>query len=431
MKNYTFVIKFTCLLIVVVLLREYYLSITTFPNLESEVSLYETFGISDWLINYRGGFVRRGLAGEVLWLLYQIHPYNVVYVIIGITAISLIALTALCVILFRRMGWPLWILLFPMFLYSSYYGLGGQLGFRRDTLLLLLSYLLFWQYKKYVKGGGISRFCLLSIWILSILIILLHEGVIFSIFPFLVLHTFVINNTSATRAAKNLLLLWFPSAITLVAVISFHGNDNISELIWKSWMPCFMAYPYSDSIPPIGLGPSFLSSSFSDGYNLAKELTWKPYFIACIPAWPFNIYLFIAFYYLFTRMGIMSIRNKRRIPDHVQMSNIFLFQLVFTTPMLGIIGCDWFRSIPICCITSCFLCFLFPEHQNVPAIINRFSEWIQRIIGKSYCLGSSWVYYIVLISLPFCHHCARPGGMFPFIPLDLKGKLLETVMEWI
>jgi hypothetical protein len=86
MKYYSIVVKLTCLLIVAVLLREYYLSISSFPKLEPEVSLYETFGISDWLINYQGGFLRRGLAGEVLWRLYQLHPYNVVYVIIGITA---------------------------------------------------------------------------------------------------------------------------------------------------------------------------------------------------------------------------------------------------------------------------------------------------------------------------------------------------------
>ena len=428
MKYYSIVVKLTCLLIVAVLLREYYLSISSFPKLEPEVSLYETFGISDWLINYQGGFVRRGLAGEVLWRLYQLHPYNVVYVIIGITSICLIALTILCIALFRRMGWPVWMLLFPMFLYYCSYGLGGQLGFRRDTLMLLLAFLLFGQYRKYVEGNWRSLF---PIWFLSVLMILLHEGVIFSIFPFLILHTFVYNKSFISKVVKNLLLLWLPSAIALLAVVIFNGRDNSPEVIWQSWMPCFMAYPFGFSLPPIGLGPSWLSSSLREGNLFAMELTWKPEFIAGIPVWPFNIYLLIAIYYLFTRMEKLKVGKIKQIADHVQMSNVFLLQLLFTMPMLGVIGCDWYRSIPICCITSCFLCFLFPEHQNVPTIINRFSGWLQQKIDYSSYLSSSWVYYLVLVSLPLCYHCARPGGMFPFIPLDLKGNLLETVMEWI
>jgi hypothetical protein len=293
--------------------------------------------------------------------------------------------------------------------------------------MLLLAFLLFWQYRKYVEGNWRSLF---PIWFLSVLMILLHEGVIFSIFPFLALHTLVYYKSSVSNMVKNSLLLWSPAVIALLAVVLFHGKDNSPEVIWQSWMPCFMAYPFGDSIPPIGLGPSWLSSSLREGNQLAKELTWKSEFMAGVPAWPFNIYMFIAIYYLFTRMEKTIVNNRQQI-DHIQMSNVFLLQLLFTMPMLGVIGCDLFRSIPICCITSCFLCFIFPEHQNVPTIINRFSGWLQQRIDHSSYLSSSWVYYLVLVSLPFCYHCARPGGMFPFIPLDMKGKLLETVMEWI
>ena len=131
---------------VLVLLRQFYIDIGSFPNIFGKYTLYESWGVSEWLINYQGGFVRRGLAGEILYRLYQIHPYPVPYLIIGISVVCLVGLTLLCIILFRRMNWPIWLLLFPMFLYYRLYGLEmGILDSRRDCLMLLLSFGLFLQ----------------------------------------------------------------------------------------------------------------------------------------------------------------------------------------------------------------------------------------------------------------------------------------------
>ena len=157
------VLKITCLIIVVVLLRQFYLDIKYFPDLFGDLSLYESWGISEWLINYQGGFVRRGLAGEILYRLYQIHPYPVPYLIIGINVACLVGLISLCIILFRRMNWPIWLLLFPMFLYYRLYGLEmGVLDSRRDCLMLLLSFGLFMQYRKYLLGGG-HNLCMVTL----------------------------------------------------------------------------------------------------------------------------------------------------------------------------------------------------------------------------------------------------------------------------
>ena len=38
---------------------------------------YKSFEISDWLINYEGGFVRRGVMGEIIYILYTYIPFSV------------------------------------------------------------------------------------------------------------------------------------------------------------------------------------------------------------------------------------------------------------------------------------------------------------------------------------------------------------------
>lgn len=48
---------------------------------------YETYEISDWMINYQGGFIRRGLIGQILLLANHIHVYNLRYAILIIELI--------------------------------------------------------------------------------------------------------------------------------------------------------------------------------------------------------------------------------------------------------------------------------------------------------------------------------------------------------
>ena len=63
---------------------------------------YNGFEISDWMINYQGGFVRRGLVGELLFMLEKVKPYNLRYAVIGIDTL----LTQASKVLFGRVVEP-------------------------------------------------------------------------------------------------------------------------------------------------------------------------------------------------------------------------------------------------------------------------------------------------------------------------------------
>ena len=75
---------------------------------------YYDFNISDWLINYQGGFIRRGLIGEVLYQIYQLHPFSIKTAIISIDICAFLAFAALSVRAFIRERWSLLPLLFPL-----------------------------------------------------------------------------------------------------------------------------------------------------------------------------------------------------------------------------------------------------------------------------------------------------------------------------
>jgi hypothetical protein len=390
---------------------------------------YESLEISDWLINYQGGFVRRGLAGELLWRLYQLHPYPVATVIMIIYFISVMLIITLLVWLFRRNGWSLYLLPFPLFLYVSLER-GFMLG-KRDYIQLLLAFVVFWEFRNYLIESALKKRIIhvVVLWCLTVLMLLLHEGIFFAVFPFLVLYTFVRYRESWKNFLRKTVLLWWPAGMILCMIVAFHGHEQTGQTIWHSWYPCFNAYPLSVALPALGEGLQWIGGSFAKGVYNSLDCSWRLNFLGPLPVWPFNVYMLACIYYLVTRMNTLRMGWYALKPiDHVQLSNIVLLQFVFILPLLGIIACDMCRFVPYWCVTSCFLYGLFPERKGIPSFIDRLSMRLQEGIDNSRLLCSPWAYFIVLITLPLCFSSASPNGMFPFIPNDLKHRLVEMLI---
>ena len=71
---------------------------------------YQSWEISDWLINYESGFVRRGLMGELLWLAEQVHPFDVRFAIAAICAVSSLVVLGILIRIFKKEGWAVLVL---------------------------------------------------------------------------------------------------------------------------------------------------------------------------------------------------------------------------------------------------------------------------------------------------------------------------------
>ena len=71
---------------------------------------YRSYGVSEWLINCEGGFVRRGIIGQLLYYIEQLQLYDVRTCIMIICIISSIIILCLTLQIFRKEGWALLIL---------------------------------------------------------------------------------------------------------------------------------------------------------------------------------------------------------------------------------------------------------------------------------------------------------------------------------
>ena len=130
-------------------------------------SSYESMIISDWLINYEGGFVRRGLIGQCIIEIYRVIPHPIAYTILAIYFSSLLALLSIIYHVFKKNGWSLFVAIFPICISISF------LGVRRDYLMLILCYIVLKFYSKYIHTHHISH--LFWTIIISSLGILMHE----------------------------------------------------------------------------------------------------------------------------------------------------------------------------------------------------------------------------------------------------------------
>ena len=141
---------------------------------------YRFWEVSEWLINYQGGFVRRGICGQLLWQLEQWFPFDVRIALVGICLISSSLMLWLIFRLFKKEGWALLIVPTGFCLGFTLFNLFG----RRDFISLLLTFAIFMIFRNLAthprKWGGWVAF-----YIVSALQLLIHEASFFYTFPIL------------------------------------------------------------------------------------------------------------------------------------------------------------------------------------------------------------------------------------------------------
>lgn len=384
--------------------------------------LYGGWTVSEWLINYEGGFVRRGLCGEILYGLYQVHPYPVRDMILILGFTGFFFFMVLLIGLFRREGWSPVLLIAPCLIQIPTF-LGGisLFGLRKDHWLLLLAYGIFYFYTRYIRRRDI--WSLVAMQFLSVVVLLIHEAAFFFIFPLLIVHYLLITYKKRGLAGKSvgaMFLLFLPAALTMGAVCLFKGNQAVAEAIWTSWKPCMEAYPLPcDDVTKIGPGVSALTWDTWQAFKNHMTITWMSWFLKLgpapdigiswmswflkpIPSWPFALINIAGIYYLVSRLNTVNLRwNRLKKVDSSRMGLFLLLQGIFMIPLFTVLSCDLGRIIPYWVFSSLFAYHFLKEDASVfPAGLNRASEWLQDKISKIKCLSVPWVYFLILVFLP-------------------------------
>ena len=368
---------------------------------------YRTFDISDWLINYEGGFIRRGILGQLLWEFEKLHLYDVRIAITLICFITSITVLLIIIRIFKDEGWSMLILPTGFAMGFTLFNLGG----RRDMLSLLLTFLIFFLFKKVYKRSEGKIVWWLIFYVVSILQLLIHEASFFYTFPILIILYYFKNRNTQLSICRNwgsCLLHFTPVFLTMTIVCIFNGDTNTAEIIWTSWGKVFSHFPCNSDTTIIGEGVDALTwgtqETFANHLKAAYIGSHSPSYWR-IPLVLFNIF---ASYLLVSRINAvdMGLYRKKQM-DHVSMSNVLLIQFASMIPMFTVLSCDWGRTIPYWLFSSLFVYHIFKtEKTEAFCYLSKISHNLQNYISSNKILCSNYTYILLVLLCPISGACA-------------------------
>lgn len=193
----------------------------------------QPYRIGDWLINYRGGFVRRGFIGQLIYLISTNRP-NTIWIAFALQAIIYLALSYFVLRLFfaQKRNRVLLLMLFsPAFIFI--FPLYDLEGWFRKELLVFLAYVLM----VYGLREGVLRVKYLWASLLTYSIVVFSHEVASLTLVFFLFPLYVVFQCQASLDRK---MMFFGAGYVLVAIcglalsILFPGDLKTAERVCMS-----------------------------------------------------------------------------------------------------------------------------------------------------------------------------------------------------
>ena len=356
----------------------------------------ESWNITEWIINYEGGFVRRGLFGEILLYLNKYLHFDP-YITILIFCVALYFILILFFLkAFLRNGISFFILPFVFFLGNPVI---QNYLIRKDILLVLIFIIIiYWTTKK-------NKLYFLLINLLLIVGILSHEIIAFFCFPILFLlliNKFVLafgNSAAVLKSSIISFLILSPSILVFFIVSHFHGSQKIALDVWNSWNHIKFPIDNHTIIPATEVDALIWSAKDAILISVRNLINFDGGLYA-----PIVLLISItSVYYIFININkidikIFNIESKRNI-DTAYLSEVFIFQLICLIPMF-IICCDYSRLI-FFWVTSSFAVYLLIPDKGMrkifPLIISNFTISINSFLRNIFPESKGSIIMICLL----------------------------------
>ncbi|MEO8557512.1 MAG: hypothetical protein ABI439_00505 [Rhodospirillales bacterium] len=312
-------------------------------------------------VDYAGGFVRRGLLGEIAYQLHQQLGISTKvffgFLFLTLTATQAVLLAALASPLAGR--WPaifLLTMLSPALLLFAAYDDGGY--FRRD-LFIALGMLLHALVARGRINGAVSAarydgFVLLGVAPYVLLATMIHENQILFIPLHMALVALASGGWRASRpTTRNLGVLATIAVACAGLVVVYRGNAATAESICQSWQG--LAAPL-DCNPIRALG-----WNFSNLVELDLRILHKP----------ISILLYLTSF-LLALLPTLAIREAQRLDGHTPLPWRLLALVIAPQVILFAFGWDWGRWINLIGLSSiCLFLAVQPTSHHAPTHVSR------------------------------------------------------------
>jgi hypothetical protein len=341
---------------------------------------YGSFAVSELLINYQGGFVRRGLVGEILFFFAKNFNVDVEWMVKIFTLICFVLVSAFFIKSFRKKDYNLYILPLCFFL-------GGMITsnswIRKDFLMIGIFLLTLCICNKH----NFSVFWkIIVINLLSIFIILTHEVYPFFAFPIVFILFWDMYKKSGTyKSVIFSFLSLLPSCFMFFLVIMIHGNQETAQAIWNSWHIIANQTPTEVEQWNAGaIGAIAWTSEWAFKMNIREIFLTINKGIFSSLVWMIT---FPIVYYISSNVLLVFRKTERSFTDRHKtiLSSILVFQLLCLSPVFGILMLDWIRVF-FFWIASSFAIFLIIPLEKIetltPSFLTKFTNNLNNFLSS-------------------------------------------------
>lgn len=326
----------------------------------------------EFFITYSGGFVRRGLSGELLMLLTKFTGISPITIIKVVVITFYAVFTAWLWLKCRRAGWSWWLCLSPLACGLTAYII------RKDYLQLTLLIPILTLCR--VDGLGTVRGLIITILILIELLV--HEAFFFWGAPIPMLVLLTSSRSKLVGATCCLAVIVVQAALCIN-----HGSQQVTDIIIGSWQGLFKE---ADQLIGSGLSGlnwdavttfknhihmNFQGSSHQGGLGWGVSLVRLCIFLI-------NAFVGTQFVGTFSR----SASTKEGNISAMMMTRVYLLISICMIPMFTILSCDYGRLYQYVTVTSMMSCLIL-SHKTLnlatgwflPNVIRRIETYISDI----------------------------------------------------
>ena len=366
----------------------------------------ESYALTEYLVNYEGGFVRRGLLGQILFYIHENIFFQVNYIVL-----------LLCIFLYLYIFYFFMTKLnktFPTLFLLSPLMLGmpilSDFFIRKDILGLLL--LIFLVYICKSKLKSLKFFiCINSFYMLSILI---NETILF--YSFFIIFLFTLErNRIYEKIVKNIistLLILSPSLIIFIILIIYDLNFEGSSAIHNSWQNLWIAISPQDCCN-YEMGGEIMALrdekiNFLNLYNVIKNYPTN------ILAWLITI--FTCFVFIINYLKEPKIKKKYLL-------KILIIQFISLLPLFFFAG-DWGRWT-FFWISSTMIAYIYNINLNYN-FLNLLDVFCNKLITKKIFNIKMQPIYLLFIGFPIVHY---QWSLFNYYMTSIFGKLSAIIFK--
>lgn len=327
------------------------------------ISSLDGFGITDFFINYQGGYVRRGLLGEILYQYSLIANQTPILLIIIISLLSFIIVCIFFTYQFKKNQIYWWIL--PL----SFTLLGGEI-IRKDYLcmifVILILYTLKSNFNKFIK--------VFFIYILSILLWNLHEAFFFVIGPFMIGN--IINDTKISKYISIRIITIIPILFFFLYTCYYKGNIQIAQSIQSSWHILF-PNDFTNEIKFNSIGAIGWNTIDTIKFHIQRNFGFESN-ISGLLVRPIS---FILVYYVVSRYFFIFVGNNIpwKYKENSLFSTLLIFQFLSLSPLFLLFSCDYSRIFMYWTISTLSIFLIFGTEEKYYFLPQKTIYWIRNI----------------------------------------------------